>query len=67
MLTYHTMITLLEQNRTYCNQNNIILHLVSLMALQAAPSIGMTEPLNSVPESSNRHVQLLTLGNFKII
>ena len=37
------------------------------MALQAAPLIGTTEPSNSVPGSSDRHGQLLTAGNFKII
>ena len=36
------------------------------MALQTAPLIGMTESSNSVPGSSDRHVQLLTVGNFEI-
>ena len=36
------------------------------MALQTAPLIGMTESSNSVPGSSDRHAQLLTVGNFEI-
>ena len=65
--TYYTMITLFDQNIKYYNQSNTILHLVSLMALQAAPLIGATEPLNSVPGSSDGHAQLLTVGDFEII
>ena len=37
------------------------------MALQATPLISTTEPLNSVPGSSDRHAQLLAAGNFEII
>ena len=37
------------------------------MALQAAPMIGTTEPSNSVSGSSDRHAQLLAVGNFEII
>ena len=63
-----TMITLFDRNRKYYNQNNKILYLVSHMALQAAPLIGTMEPSNLFPGSSdNRHVQLLTVGNFEII
>ena len=43
------------------------LHLVSHMSLQAVPLIGTTERSNSAPESSDRHAQLLTVGNFEII
>ena len=62
------MITLFDRNRKYYNQNNKILYLVSHMVLQAAPLIGAMEPSNLFPGSSdNRHVQLLTVGNFEII
>ena len=61
------MITLFDENRKCYNQNNTILHLVSLMALQAAALIGTTEPMHSFSGNSQRHVQLLTGGNFKII
>ena len=37
------------------------------MALQATPFISTTEPLNSVPGSSDRHAQPLTAGNFEKI
>ena len=67
MPTFDTMITSFDQNRKYYNQNNKILHLVSCMALQATPMIGMAEPSNFVPGSSDRHAQLLKAGNFKII
>ena len=36
------------------------------MALQASPLIGTMESSNSVPGSSDRHVQVLTAGNFEI-
>ena len=42
--TYHTMITLFDQNRKYYSQNNKILHLVSHMTLQAISLIGTLEP-----------------------
>ena len=61
------MITLLDQNRKYYNQNNKILHLVSHIALQATLLIGTTEPSNSVPRNSDRHALLLTEDNFEII
>ena len=61
------MITLFDQNRKYYNQNNKFFHLVSHMALQAAPLISTTEPSNFVSGSSDRHVQLLSVSNFKII
>ena len=35
------------------------------MTLQTIPLIGTTETLNSVP--ANKHAQLLTAGNVKII
>ena len=65
--TYYAMITLFDQNRKYGNQNNKILHIVSHMALQAAPVIRTTEPSNSVPGSFDRHAQHLTADNFEII
>ena len=65
--TYYTMITLFDQNRKYCNQNNKILHLVSHISLQATSLIGTMELLSSVPGSSDRHALLLTEGNFEII
>ena len=37
------------------------------MAFQATPVIGTTEPSNSVSGSSDRHAQLLAVGNFEII
>ena len=37
------------------------------MAFQATPLIGTTEPSNSVPGNSNKHVQLLTADKFEII
>ena len=37
------------------------------MALQSALLIVTKETLNSVPESSDKHAQLLTSGNFEII
>ena len=37
------------------------------MAFQAAPLIGSTEPSNSVPGNSDKHVQLLTADKFEII
>ena len=37
------------------------------MALQTALLIVTKETLNSVPESSDKHAQLLTAGNFEII
>ena len=61
------MVTLFDQNRKYYNQNNTVLHLVSDMALQTAPLISTTEPSHSIPESFDRHAQLLTAGNFEII
>ena len=61
------MITLLDQNRKYYNQNNKILHLVLHMALRAAPLIGTTGPSDSVSGSSDRHELLLTAGNLEII
>ena len=61
------MITLFDQNRKYYNQNNKILHLDSHMATQVAVLIGTVKPSNFVPGSSDRHVPLLTVGNFKII
>ena len=60
------MITLFDQNKKYYNQSNKILHLVSHIALQATSLIGTMEPSSSVPESSDRHVLLLTEGNFEI-
>ena len=65
--TCYTIITLFDQNRKYYNQNNKNLHLVSHIALQAASLNGSTESSNSVPGSSDRHVLLLTEGNFEII
>ena len=41
-------------------------HLISHKTLQAAPLFGTTETLNSVPGSSDKHVQLLIAGNFEI-
>ena len=41
-------------------------NLISNKTLQAAPLIGTTETLNSVPGSSDKHVQLLIAGNFEI-
>ena len=61
------MITLLDQNRKYHNQNNTILHLVSHIAIQAVPLIRTAEPSNFSPGSSNRHAQLLTADNFEIL
>ena len=61
------MITLFNQNKNYYNQNNKILHLVSHMALQGAVLSGTRELLNSVSRSSDRRVQLLTVGNFEKI
>ena len=61
------MITLFDKNRKHLNQNNKILHLFSHMALQAAPLVGVTEPLNYVAGSSDRHAKILTMGNFEII
>ena len=61
------MITLLDQNRKYYDQNNKTLHLVLHMVLRAAPLIGTTEPSDSVPGSSDRHALLLTAGNLEII
>ena len=37
------------------------------MAPQTAPLVGTTETLNSVPESSCKHAQLLIAGNFETI
>ena len=37
------------------------------MVFLAAPMIGPTEPLNSVPGSSDSHAQLLTADSFEII
>ena len=37
------------------------------MTLQTISLIGMTETLNSVPASCNKHAQLLTAGNVEII
>ena len=37
------------------------------MAIQAASLIGSTELSNFVPGYSNRHAQLFTVTNFKII
>ena len=51
------MITLFDQNRKYHTHDNTVLHLVSL---QAVALIGMMEPSNSVPGSSDRYAQLLT-------
>ena len=65
--TYYTMITLFDKNRKYYNQNNKIFHLFSHMVLQAAPLIGTTKPSNSAPGASDRHAQLLKVGNFEII
>ena len=65
--TYYTMITLFDQNRKYCNQNNKILDLVSLIALQATLLIGTTKPSSSVPRSSDRHALLSTEGNLELI
>ena len=70
-LLYHDNFIRIE-NRIYIkenisyNPNNKILHLVSQMALQTIPLIGTTETLNSVLGSSNKHAQLLTVGNFDI-
>ena len=65
--TYYTLTTLFNQNRKYYYHNNTIIHLASHMAFQAAPVIGKTEPSNSVSGSSDRHAQLLAVGNFEII
>ena len=65
--THFTMIPFFDQSRKYYNQNNKFLHLVSQIALQAAPLIGTMEPPNSVPGSSDRRAQFLIAGNFKII
>ena len=61
------MMILFDQNIKYYNQDNKILHLVSHVALQTAPLIGMTETLNSVSGSSDKHAPLLTVGHFKVI
>ena len=37
------------------------------MALQAAPVISTTELSSSVSGSSDKHAQLLTVGNFEMI
>ena len=65
--TYYTMVTLFDQNRKYYNQNSKIFHLVSHMVLQAVPLIKTAEPSIFVPGSSDRHSQLLKVGNFEII
>ena len=65
--THFTMIPFFDQSRKYYNQNNKFLHLVSQIALQAAPLIGTMESPNSVPGSSDRRAQFLIAGNFKII
>ena len=65
--TYYTATSLFDQNRKYYNQNSKNLNLLLHMILQAAPVIGTTEPLNSVPGSSDRHAQLLTVLNVEII
>ena len=75
------MIILFKQTRKYYNQNNKILHLALQSALLIGTTIvtrnrnflsvpcdyGTTEPSNSVPESSDKHAQLLTAGNFEKI
>ena len=61
------MIILFDQNKKYYNWNNKILHLVSRMAFQSALLIGITEPSNSVPGSSDKHAQLLASDNFEMI
>ena len=61
------MITLFDQNRKYYNQNSKIFHVVSHMVLQAVPLIETAEPSIFVPGSSDRHAQLLKVGNFEII
>ena len=65
--TYYNTITLIDQNIKYYNLNNKILHLISHMAFQVAPLIGVTEPSNSVPGNSDKQAQFLTADNFKII
>ena len=65
LLLYHN--NSIRPNRIYYSQDNKILYFFPHVALQTAPVISTTEPSSSVSGSSDRHAQLLTVGNFEII